>query len=107
MLFHRIIAQASGNPILAALTETIASALYDRRRKTAERSLDLRDSAEMHREIYRAIKAHKPAEAQRLMEDHLRAAKEAQGMERPTEGRGTRRAPRTRPARAEARIGAD
>lgn len=107
VLFHRIIAQASGNPILAALIETITSALYEKRRKTAERSTDLRDSAEMHREIYRAIKAHKPAEARRLMEEHLRAAKEAQGMERPPERRETARASRPRTARAEARVGAD
>lgn len=85
--FHRIIAQASGNPILAALTETITSTLYDKRRKTVERSTDLRESAEMHREIYRAIRAHKSAEAHRLMEEHLRLAKEAQGLERPTEWR--------------------
>lgn len=89
VLFHRIIAQASGNPILAALTETITSALYDTRRKTVERSTDLRESAEMHREIYRAIKAHRPAEARRLMEEHLRLAKEAQGLERPPERRST------------------
>lgn len=108
VLFHRIIAQASGNPILAALTETITSALYDKRRKTAERSTDLRESAEMHREIYRAIKTHKPAEARRLMEEHLRAAKEAQGMERPPERRGTAAAaPRTRAARVEARVAAN
>ena len=88
VLFHRIIAQASGNPILAALTETITSALYDKRRKTVERSTDLRESAEMHREIYRAIRGAKPAEARRLMEEHLRMAKEAQGMERTAERRG-------------------
>ncbi len=29
LLFHRIISQASGNPILAAIIETITSALYD------------------------------------------------------------------------------
>ena len=61
LLFHRIISQASGNPILAAIIETITSALYDSRRKTVERSTDLRESAEMHREIYRAIRARKAA----------------------------------------------
>jgi GntR family transcriptional repressor for pyruvate dehydrogenase complex len=82
VLFHRIISQASGNPILAALMETITSALYDDRRKTVERSLDLRESAEMHREIYRAIRSGKPAEARKLMEQHLRMAETAQGKER-------------------------
>jgi GntR family transcriptional repressor for pyruvate dehydrogenase complex len=84
LLFHRIISQASGNPILAALIETITSALYDKRRKTVERSTDLRESAEMHREIYRAIRARRPMEARKLMEQHLRMAQAAQGMERPT-----------------------
>lgn len=83
VLFHRIVAQASGNPILAALMETITSALYDKRRKTVERSIDLRVSAEMHRKIYRAIRARDGAEARKLMEQHLRMAETAQGMEMP------------------------
>jgi GntR family transcriptional repressor for pyruvate dehydrogenase complex len=87
VLFHRIIAQASGNPILAAIMETVTSSMYDKRRKTVERATDLRESAEMHREIYRAIRARKPADARRLMEQHLRMAQTAQGMERPGEKR--------------------
>ena len=47
VLFHRIIAQASGNPILAAIMETVTSSMYDKRRKTVERATDLRESAEM------------------------------------------------------------
>src|SRR5271170_8184334 len=38
VLFHRVISQASGNPILAALMETVTSAMYDKRRKTVERA---------------------------------------------------------------------
>jgi len=83
VMFHRVIAQASGNPILAAIMETVTSSMYDQRRKTAERSTTLRESAEMHREIYRAIRARKPADARRFMEQHLRLAQSAQGMERP------------------------
>jgi GntR family transcriptional repressor for pyruvate dehydrogenase complex len=82
VLFHRIISQASGNPILAALMETITSALYEDRRKTVEHSLDLRESAEMHRALYRAIRDRKPLEARKLMEQHLRMAETAQGKER-------------------------
>lgn len=81
MLFHRVIAQASGNPILAALIETITSAMYEKRRKTVERANYLRDMAEMHRDIYRAIRAHDPAEARKRMEHHLRVAESAQNME--------------------------
>jgi GntR family transcriptional regulator, transcriptional repressor for pyruvate dehydrogenase complex len=85
LLFHRIISQASGNPILASVIETITSALYDKRRKTVERSTDMRESAEMHREIYRAIRSRKSNDARRLMEEHLRMAQAAQGQERPSD----------------------
>jgi GntR family transcriptional repressor for pyruvate dehydrogenase complex len=84
LTFHRIVSQASGNPILAAIIETITSALYDTRRKTVEHSTDMRESAEMHREISRAIRARNAKEAHNLMEQHLRMAQIAQGMERPT-----------------------
>lgn len=93
--FHRMIAQASGNPILAAIMETIVSSMYDRRRKTVERSTDLRESAGMHREIYRAIRSRKPADARKLMEQHLRMAQEAQGLERPITKRGSAGAEKT------------
>jgi len=84
VMFHRIIAQASGNPILAAIMETVTSSMYDKRRKTVERATDLRESADMHRQIYRAIRTRSPLEARKLMEQHLRMAQAAQGMEKPT-----------------------
>lgn len=102
VLFHRIIAQASGNPILAAIMETVTSSMYDKRRKTVERAIDLRESAEMHREIYRAVRARKPADARRLMEQHLRMAQTAQGMERPGDKRTTAVPPKDAPPRARA-----
>ncbi|MGH9605531.1 MAG: FadR/GntR family transcriptional regulator [Terracidiphilus sp.] len=103
VIFHRIIAQASGNPILAAVMETITSTMYDKRRKTVEHATDLRESAEMHRAIYRAIRGRKPSEARKLMEQHLNMAQTAQGMERPGARRAVARAekngrPRPRPA---------
>ncbi len=79
--YHRLIAQASGNPILAALMETITSALYDQRRRTAERSRNLREAVESHQEIYRAIRSRNPAEARSLMERHLTMAQSAQDLE--------------------------
>jgi GntR family transcriptional repressor for pyruvate dehydrogenase complex len=66
--FHRNIAQASGNPILAAIMETVTSSIYDRRRRTVERDTDFRESADMHCQIYRAIRAKSPLEARKLME---------------------------------------
>jgi GntR family transcriptional regulator, transcriptional repressor for pyruvate dehydrogenase complex len=80
--FHRAIAEAAGNPILAVLMETVATAVYDERRRTVEQSLDLRQSAEMHRAIYRAIRTRDAAAARKTMEQHLRLAQSAQGSER-------------------------
>ena len=99
VLFHRIIAQASGNPILAAIMETVTSSMYDQRRKTVERATDLRESAEMHREIYRAIRAGNPLEARKLMEEHLRLAQTAQGAERPTDRKVATIAPKSKSTR--------
>jgi GntR family transcriptional repressor for pyruvate dehydrogenase complex len=76
--FHRTIAEAAGNPILGVLMETVASAMYDERQRTVKRSLDLRQSAEMHRAIYRAIRARDAAAARNAMERHLLLAEEAQ-----------------------------
>jgi GntR family transcriptional regulator, transcriptional repressor for pyruvate dehydrogenase complex len=72
--FHRTIAEAAGNPILAVLMETVATAIYDERRKTVEQSVDLRRSAEMHRAIYRAIRTRDPVAARKTMEQHLSRA---------------------------------
>jgi GntR family transcriptional regulator, transcriptional repressor for pyruvate dehydrogenase complex len=89
--FHRTIAQASGNPILAALMETITTALYDERRKTVERSRDLKVSADMHREIYRAIRGGNRTGARKLMERHLQLAKAAQEHEQEPVSNGDKR----------------
>jgi GntR family transcriptional repressor for pyruvate dehydrogenase complex len=102
VLFHRIVAQASGNPILAAIMETVTSSMYDKRRKTVEHAIDLHESAEMHRAIYRAIRAHDAEEARRLMEKHLLMAQTAQGMERPTGRKASARAAKDGRARAKA-----
>jgi GntR family transcriptional regulator, transcriptional repressor for pyruvate dehydrogenase complex len=89
--FHRTIAEASGNPILASLMETISSALYDGRRKTVGLTHSLKDSAEIHRDIYRAIRKRSPSEAQRLMERHIERARDAQEDEERTASRQPRR----------------
>jgi GntR family transcriptional repressor for pyruvate dehydrogenase complex len=79
--FHRTIARASGNPILGALMETITANLYEYRSKTVVNAVDLKESAEMHREIYRAIRSHNPAQARLSMEQHLNLARIAQASE--------------------------
>jgi len=85
--FHRTISQASGNPILAALMETVSTALYDERRTTAERARDRRTSLEAHREIYRAIRAGSAAEARTAMERHLHSAEAELATEEPARER--------------------
>lgn len=69
--FHRTIAQAAGNAILEALLETLAANIYSRSCR-AHPSHDLRQSAEVHHEIYRAIRSRNPIRAKLLMERHLR-----------------------------------
>jgi GntR family transcriptional repressor for pyruvate dehydrogenase complex len=98
--FHRTIAQASGNPILAALMETLSTALYEERRKTAERAKDRKISLEAHREIYRAIRTGNSAEARMAMERHLRSAESEQAAEQSLRGRGRKRERKTELASA-------
>jgi GntR family transcriptional repressor for pyruvate dehydrogenase complex len=69
--FHRAVAVASGNPILATFIEMLADILYQRRCKTINRSRDLKESVEMHRKIYRAIRARNPDAARLAMSEHL------------------------------------
>ena len=79
--FHRTIARAAGNPILGALMETITANLYENRSRTVQNAQDLKESAEMHREIYRAIRSHNPKLARETMEQHLKMASKAQAAE--------------------------
>jgi GntR family transcriptional repressor for pyruvate dehydrogenase complex len=49
----------------------------------ADGSTGMRESEDMHH-MYRAIRSRNPEEARKLMEQHLRMARTAQGMERST-----------------------
>jgi GntR family transcriptional repressor for pyruvate dehydrogenase complex len=75
--FHRAVALASGNPIVATLMEMVTAALYEGRVQTVERATDLTESAGMHRKIYQAIRAGKPDEAREAMSKHLELAQKA------------------------------
>ena len=75
--FHRAVAAAAGNQILAALMNMVSTAMYERRQQTVERAMDLKESAEMHRQIYRFIRARKSDEARAAMSKHLALAQRA------------------------------
>src|SRR5207248_832916 len=81
MRFHQTVAAASGNRILTALMNMVAAILFDVRRKTVRRATDLKESAEMHRQIYRAIRERNPEAARSAMHDHLVRAQRAQEAE--------------------------
>jgi len=71
--FHRAVAAASGNPIVGTLVEMVSELYYGRRRETAALATEqnLRDSSEMHRRIYQAIRSGDAAGASAAMNEHL------------------------------------
>jgi len=69
--FHRAVAMASGNPILASLVEMVSSLYFEQRRRQLQRGRDLRETAIIHRNIYHAVRAHDIERARREMSVHL------------------------------------
>ena len=108
--FHRTVAAASGNPIIAPIVEMVSTLYYEQRRATAAQAsdTDLRDAAEMHRRIYQAIRSRDADAARRAMHEHLIQASTHQANEPPVgaavSGRDVRRSPkRAHPAPHRAR----
>ncbi|MBZ5510965.1 MAG: FadR family transcriptional regulator [Acidobacteriia bacterium] len=113
MSFHRAVAAASENPIVASLVEMVSTLFYERRKQTARLATDtnLRDAAQMHRLVYQAIRAHDPEAARSAMDKHLlisgqHQAQEQSGTERrsallpgPGSRSGNERSPRRRKGR--------
>ena len=81
--FHRAVADASGNPIIAALVEMVSALYYGRRSETAAQASDrdLREAAELHRRIYQAIRARNSEAARNAMSEHLVRASAHQALE--------------------------
>ena len=79
--FHRAVAAASGNPILASLVEMVSALFYEQRRRTARRARRLQATADMHHQIYLAIRGRDSARAQHLMHEHLVRAEQEQEQE--------------------------
>lgn len=82
MRYHQTIAAASGNRILTALMNMIATILFETRSKTVHRALDLKESAEYHRQIYRCIRDRNSEAARQMMREHLEHTREAQEREK-------------------------
>ncbi len=80
--FHRAVAAGCDNRVLAALMEMVAAQFYELRKETICHARDLRESAEMHRRVYRAIRARDPEAAREAMREHLKTAQHAQTLER-------------------------
>lgn len=81
MRFHQTIAAASNNRILTSLMNMVATILFDSRSKTVKRAKDLKQSAEQHHNIYRAMREHDPEGARMAMHDHLIETQKAQRLE--------------------------
>jgi GntR family transcriptional repressor for pyruvate dehydrogenase complex len=79
--FHRAIAAAAGNPILASLVEMVSALFYAQRRKTADRARDRRESADMHRAIYNALRARDAERARQAMSTQLVTSAQRQELE--------------------------
>jgi GntR family transcriptional repressor for pyruvate dehydrogenase complex len=95
--FHRTVALGANNPVLGALIEMVASLHYEQRSVTIERARgQLRESADMHRRIYQAIRKRDADEARAAMDDHLRLAQEAQASEEASPPRGANPSPSRR-----------
>ena len=96
--FHRGVADAAGNPIVATLVGMVSAMYYERRKETVEGASDsdLRDAAEAHRRIYQAIRGRDAAAARRAMNDHLLQAFRYQAQEPDKPVRGPQQPPRRR-----------
>src|SRR3954452_14724849 len=81
MRFHQTVAAASGNRILTSLMNMVATILFDYRSKTVKRATDLKESAEQHHNIYRAMRERNTEAARQAMREHLIETQRAQRME--------------------------
>lgn len=82
MRFHQTVAAASQNRILTSLMNMVAAILFESRSKTVHRALNLKESAEEHHNIYRALREHDPEAARKAMREHLLETQRAQRLER-------------------------
>ena len=71
--FHRILAEATGNPVFVLLLETLAEFLRESRQKTLAYS-GVEEALVGHRAIFEAVRKCNPAKAREAMQEHLMLA---------------------------------
>ena len=70
--FHRLVAEASGNPVLHAMMNSVADLLVDEVVSKLKLSVAInRDILHFHRQIYRALGRRDAERAQELMTQHV------------------------------------
>jgi len=67
--FHEAVAAASGNRILTSLMNMVATILFDARGESVKPAKDLKESAGMHRQVYRAIRERSAEAARNAMRE--------------------------------------
>jgi GntR family transcriptional repressor for pyruvate dehydrogenase complex len=72
MAFHRVIHEASGNPVLVSLMATVSAMAEQSRLVTAQQKGVRKSSVREHNQIVKALRAHDPIAARRAMREHLR-----------------------------------
>ena len=69
--FHRILAEAAGNPLLRAFTDWILEVLQPNLIRYISGHVDGPEILQQHRDIQRAVKRRQPAAAERAMRAHI------------------------------------
>jgi GntR family transcriptional regulator, transcriptional repressor for pyruvate dehydrogenase complex len=71
--FHRILAEATGNPVFVLLLETLAEFQRESRQKTLAYS-GVEQALAGHRALLEAVRNRDPQTAREAMQEHLRLA---------------------------------
>jgi DNA-binding FadR family transcriptional regulator len=77
--FHRLLAEASGNPLLRAFTDWILEVLQPNLIVHISSRVDGEVILRQHQDIQRAVRRHQEAAAERAMAAHIQYLKEALG----------------------------
>ncbi|MEW6377636.1 MAG: FadR/GntR family transcriptional regulator [Thermodesulfobacteriota bacterium] len=88
--FHRLIAQASGNPVIFFMIDSIMDIMEQNISSIILSAKPVEQTVEYHEDIYLAIKNQDPEEAQNLMLKHIQDIQKAlEALSKETFGRGS------------------